>query len=194
MPPKWNKAKEAVEEMKKMVAESASWSHVQAVGLCMHNAGKLMFGVDCFARRDGSHLYAVKFHLMPGKQTRPLERFLLAAFVYKVWLGKCTELFGDEQQMPHLAGSRLVWAHKNSDARLFKALDKALDDVSLKYNPAIDQLALNVRAELTKLDTPVEMYTRDLIYPLKKAIERGASREDLIRLVDEAFVEEVQKS
>lgn len=187
---KWTRAKEAVEEMKKMVAESAGWDHIRADGLYMHNAGKLMFGVDCFARRDGSHLYAVKFHLMPGKQTRPLERFLLAAFIYKIWPGKCTELFGDEQRLR----TGLVWAHKNSDARLFKALDRALDDASLKYNPAIDQLASNVRAELAKLDTPVKMYIQDLIYPLKKAIERGASREDLIRLVDEAFVEEVQKS
>ncbi len=58
-------------------------------------------------------------------------------------------------------------------------------------HPAVAQLAVNVQNRIAALPKPIDVHIGDIKHPLKMAIRKGASREDLIRLVDEAIAESV---
>jgi len=78
---------------------------------------------------------------------------------------------------------------------MIKAGEKVLqEDPTLRCHAQLDVLADNVRAKLQTAASPLDLYMGDLMGPLKSAIAKGASREDLIRVVDEALVEGVMKA
>ena len=176
-----------------MIEEAAGWRHIRAdSNLCMHNAGTAMFHCALASRRDGPTVWAVCFSMKPKKDEPRLRAFVLAAMLYNVWPHKCTEMFGSDRTRSNGSLQQKLWIN-HADKKMLRAVEKLLEDKTLKVNPAVGVLADELRRKLSELATPLDLWMADVRGPLTMAVKRGASRDDLIRMVDEAIAESVMK-
>lgn len=177
----------AVEAVKSMLADLANFKQISAVEASIYNAGGLMFSVSIAAQRNGAQVWAKLFHAS-APSDRKLTNVLLAATLYDLWPKKCMELFSSKTH----SGASSFWVTASA-AKMLKIVEKATKD-GAPIHPAVAQLAANVQSQISKLPKPIDMHIDDIKQPLKMAIKKGASREDLIRLVDEAIAESVMRS
>jgi hypothetical protein len=171
--------------IREMIEESAA-RHLQADGLVMKSGARSeCLTVTLYAQRNGQHIYTNVFSFLPRWVKDPkLEIVLAASLLYACWPERCTKLFG----------TGIRWERQSPD-RMLKAVERALKaDHALRCHSELNALAANVREVLKTLASPVDLHMLDLVGPLRSAIKKGASRDDLIRLVDEAFAESVMKS
>jgi hypothetical protein len=183
------KLKPELQALREMIEESAGWTHLAAdKALCMKSASQLMFQCHCCSQRNGWRAGAVCFTMMTKRGDPRLRALVLAATVYSAWPRKCMELFGDvwPDRTRHWLGK--------SDKRMLQAVEQLLQDKALKVNPAVDELADGLRQKVASLATPLELWMADMKEPLARAVQRGASRDDLVRMVDEAIAESVMKA
>jgi len=188
------KLKPELKALREMIEESAGWKHIRAdSNLCLKNSGGLLFQCQCASRRDGPTIWAVCFSMKPKKDDPRLRAFVLAAMLYNVWPQKCTDLFGSDRTRNNGSLPQKLWIN-NADKKLFRAVEKLLEDRTLKVNPAVGVLADELHRKLSELATPLDLWMADVQGPLIMAVKRGASRDDLIRMVDEAIAESVHSS
>lgn len=187
------KPEEKEKTLKDMLEESAAWPY-EVDGTSLRGA----FTCSCSAQRNGPYVSAAVFSsvLKPGSEPR-VAAIVVAAFLYKTWPQKCTELFGERLRVlnkrTHLTEDAVHW-HNHSDRKMLRAVENVLKDESARYNPALAQLVANLQEKVRNLASPVELFMRDLRGPLHSAIKKGASRDDLIQMVDEAIAESVHAS
>lgn len=184
--------------VREMIEQSAAWTFPEADCLTFKGAGGRSFSVSIAPRRNGVHLYTNVFSMMPrGPEDPRLEPVLVASLLYAGWTDRCSKLFGKEfvaQYGPDKGKTGYSWVN-DSASKMVKAVEKVLaQNPELKYHAQLDVLAANVRGKLRTAASPLDLYIGDLMGPLKSAIAKGATREDLIRIVDEAFVEGVMKA
>lgn len=167
----------AVRTAREMLVDMHGLSQLSAQGMSLFNSGDLMFSASASAQRNGVQVWAKVFHAScPNEQK--LTSMLLAASLYDLWSTKCVNTFS--------AG---YWTAKAA-IRMLKAVEAAVAD-GAPIHPAVAELTANVQVRISKLPKPIDMHIDDIKHPLKMAIKKGASREDLIRLVDEAIAESV---
>jgi hypothetical protein len=182
-----------------MIEGSAAWDFLEADCLTMKGAGGRSFVVHVYPQRNGVLLSTNVLSLAPRHPNDPrprLEALLVASLLYAGWPKHCAEMFGKGRVLEHGPNKGNTVHSWSSDAacRMMKAVEKVLrEDPTLEYHPQIDVLAANVRAKLRTSVSPLELHMADLMGPLKASIAKGATREDLHRIVDECFVEGVMK-
>lgn len=191
------KRQAVLDQVRKMIQESAAWTFPEADCLTM-NMGSRSFSVQLYPQRNGVYLSTNVFSMMPrGPDDPRLEPVLVASLLYAGWTDRCSKLFGKEfvaQYGPDKGKTGYSWVN-DSASKMVKAVEKVLqEDPTPRYHAQLDVLAANVRGKLRTAASPLDLYMADLIGPLKSAIAKGASREDLIRVVDEALVEGVMKA
>jgi len=190
--------KASIISISEMIEESSHWTFLEADCLAMKGTSGRSFTVSIYPQRDGVHLATQVFSMMPKSPEDPrLRTMLVASLLYASWTDRCSKLFGKEfvaQHGPDKGKTGYSWVN-DSASKMVKAVEKVLaQNPELKYHAQLDVLAANVRGKLRTAASPLDLYMADLIGPLKSAIAKGASREDLIRVVDEALVEGVMKA
>lgn len=188
----------SMQALREMVEKSADWPHITIAhnysNLCMMSAGQLLFETGAYAQRNGAIAHAGGFSFMPkgGNEEMRYRATALAAMIHSLWPQKCDELFGEEFAWSEngVRKTRKDWRDKSYKKMLY-AVKKLLQDESLKVHPAVNKLAEGMARHAATLPAPKDLWMSDMRDPLRMAIKKGASRDDLIRMVDEAFAESV---
>ena len=179
-----------VQAMTDMIAELASFKHISASGGSLHNAGGLMVSVSVTPQRNGAQVWAVAFYATAPDDLK-LNCLVLAATLYELWPSRCLDLFGSSMSpLRVLPGKPKEYWGLKSGSKMLRTVEKALKN-GAQIHPAVMKLVSNIRDLISGLPKPIDMHINDIKHPLKMAIKKGASREDLIRLVDEAIAESV---
>lgn len=164
---------DVIKTVAKAVKDTKNFN-LTAKGLTLFQQGQTCFYFVCRSRRDGP---IVSVNRISTRKTdeKIFRNMALATFIYDWIIPLTYSRINAPNQREILARNAL----------------KIINDLDVEYHPAFGDLAKNVKAEVGKLPTPVDLLKQDMIKPVTKALKRGASRDDLVRVIDEIIVANV---
>jgi hypothetical protein len=117
---------------------------------------------------------------------------VLAAFLREVYKNRTDETFPDKSGKLRPRFDNRGMRLKFNDRGMLKMVERLVaQDSDLQWNPVLDKIVGNLKKTLANTTSPIDLLMQDMRGPLLAAIKKGASRDDLVRMVDEAIAEDV---
>lgn len=170
------------------IEESRHFTHITASGPALLSAGQQLAVFGANSTRGGAQPYAWvnggrgSYSLCPksNRSSEELVPLVLTALIYGLWNNECHEKWNESCR-----------PSKNSE---IVAIMRVLLKEGVRYHPAVD-LAVDALFNLIQqCKSVMDLIMDDMRGPLHIAIKKGADRDDLIRMVDEAIAEAVMKA